>query len=89
MNLKRVVWIAFVVGALVAGLGISTDMPTPGWVHVVFAEWLSAPGVLITLPLHNLVAAWWWPLAVIALGNGLVYGAVAAGVATLWRRLRN
>ena len=89
MNVKRLFWIAFVLGIVVVGLGISTDIPTPGWAHVVFAEWLSAPGVLITLPLHNLVEAWWWALAVVALGNGLVYGVVAAGIASIWRRVWN
>ena len=80
---------AFVLGAAVVVLGSSTDIRTPDWVHVVFAEWLSAPGVLITLPLHNLVEAWWWALLVIALGNGLLYGAVAIGIGKGWRRVRN
>ena len=89
MSFKRLFRIAFVLGIVVAGLGMSTDILTPGWVHVVFAEWLSAPGVLITLALHNMVEASWWPLVVIALGNGLLYGAVAIGIGKIWRRVRN
>ena len=54
---------------------------------MVFAEWLPAPVLMITLPLHNLAKAWWWALLVIALGNGLLYGAVAIGFGKAWRRV--
>ncbi|MYG12845.1 MAG: hypothetical protein F4171_08610 [Gammaproteobacteria bacterium] len=89
MKLKHLFWMAFVLGAAVVVLGASADIPTPGWVRAVFAEWLSAPGVLITLPLHNLVEAWWWAILVIALGNGLLYGVVAIAIGKVSRRVRN
>ena len=87
MNLKRLFWMALGLGAVVVVLGASADIPTPDWVHMVFAAWLSAPGVLITLPLHNPVEAWWWALLVIALGNGLLYGVAAIGFGKAWRRV--
>lgn len=51
-------------------------------------EMLSAPGVVLSLPLHNLVERPWWALAVITVMNAFFYGAAVGLLARLWRRAR-
>ena len=51
-------------------------------------EILSAPGVVLSLPLHNLVESPWWAIAVITMMNSFFYGAAAGLLARPWRRAR-
>lgn len=48
-------------------------------------EILTAPGVLLSLPLHNLVASPWWAIAVIGAMNAVFYGFAAGLLARLAR----
>ncbi len=51
---------------------------------------LTAPGVLLTLPLHNAVpGGGWGVLALMASANGLVYGLVFGLMAGLFVRIRD
>lgn len=51
-------------------------------------EILSAPGVILSLPLHNLVERPWWAIAVITVMNAFFYGAAIGLLARLARRAR-
>ena len=82
--MKLAFWTGFAIGTGVVVIG-STNLGTVEVVHGVIS-WMAAPGTFVTLVLHNLVETWWWALSLIALGNGLAYGLVAAAAAWVVRK---
>ena len=79
---KRAPWFGFALGILPVPLGFIIPAPFPV-IHGLVSL-LTTPGVLITLPFHNVMpGGGLGVMAFISIANGLVYGLVAW---LLWRR---
>ena len=78
-------WRWFTVGALAAALSADFVLGRVAGIGSVLSV-LATPGVLLSLPLHNLLGAGWQVVTAIALINGLFYGLVALGASRRGRR---
>lgn len=65
-------------GVAIGILPIPLGVAVPVLVPVVDA--LMSPGVLLTLPFHNLMPGVWSLLGLVGLANGVVYGAIGWGI---------
>ncbi len=84
----RIFWIWFAVGAALAVLNTRLmlgDLPFPSLVLGA----LSTPGVVLALPILNLVASPWWAVGSICILNGTVYGLAARLIARAMRKRRS
>ena len=63
-------WIGFAVGAILAALNARF---LSGFVQFTL-QIFSIPGVIVSLPILNLVASPWWAIGVIGTLNGAAYG---------------
>lgn len=70
----RALWLGVAVGIAPIPLGFAVPVLVP------FVDVLMTPGVLVTLPLHNLMPDGWSVLALITLANGCVYGLAGWGI---------
>lgn len=81
----------FVLGCLLVVLNTPFLLGNVPAAHAVLSI-LAAPGVVLTLPLHNFVpGGGWGVIALIAVANGLVYGFLACLIAWMcswWPPLR-
>ena len=77
MTKQRAFWRFFVLGCVLVPLGAAVLLGSVPAAHTV-VSFLTAPGTIVTLPLHNLVpGGGWGVMGLIAVANGLVYGLVA------------
>lgn len=74
MRTDRAFWIGATVGILPLPLGFAVPVLVP------VVDVLMAPGVLLTLPVHNVMPDGWSVLAFITLANGIVYGLAGWGI---------
>ena len=82
---KRDFWPGFAAGGLLPLLktgALADAFPLPG----AGLEILTAPGVILSLPLQNLVASPWWAIAVISMMNAVFYGFAVGLLARLARK---
>lgn len=78
-------WIAFPIGAVLTMLNARFLSE-----FVQFAlQILAAPGVIVSLPVLNLIASPWWAVGVISILNGAAYGFSAWLIARLVRKRRS
>ncbi len=78
-------WIAFPVGAILAALNARFLL---GFVQFAL-EIFSTPGVIVSLPILNLVASPWWAVGVIGILNGAAYGFSAWLITRRMRKRRS
>ncbi len=78
---NKIVYIWFAIGAVLALLRVflgSAEISVAGITDVLAV--LTAPGLVLVLPLMNLIAHPVWPITITVLANGVVYGFIAAGI---------
>ncbi|MCY4384411.1 MAG: hypothetical protein OXE44_14805 [Nitrospinae bacterium] len=76
-------WIAFPVGVILAALNARFLLRIVQFALQIF----STPGVIVSLPILNLVASPWWAISVIGILNGGAYG-FSAWLIARWMRKR-
>ena len=77
--------VGFTSGALIIGVGMSFifEIPAIGaYLHPI-SQALGLPGMLVSLPLHNLIQHPVWAVGCIATVNGILYGLVFMVVAKM------
>lgn len=81
-SVKRFV-IGFTIGVIIIGLGMSfiVEIPFIGAYLYTIAQALASPGVIVSLPLHNLIRHPMWAVGCIATVNGLIYGLIFMAIA--------
>ena len=77
--------IGFTIGVMLIGIGTPFifEIPAIGAYLHTLAQTLGSPGVLVSLPLHNLIQHPVWAVGCIATANGIIYGLIFMGVARL------
>ena len=78
---NKIVYIWFAIGAVLTLLRVfleSAEISIAGITAVLAV--LTTPGLVLVLPLMNFIAHPAWPIAIVILANGVVYGFIAAGI---------
>ena len=93
---SRVFWLWFALGAILFWSAFAADAILASlnarFLSGIFQFALqiySIPGVIVSLPILNLVASPWWAIGVIGILNGAAYGFSAWLIARLMRTRRS